>query len=115
MQVQVNTDNNIDGNARLINNLEEELATSLSRFDNQITRVEVYLRDVNGPKSAPNDKSCLLEARLAGLQPVVVSHEGPSLRQAIDGATEKLEQALEKLKDRLSDRKGRTSFAGDQS
>jgi ribosome-associated translation inhibitor RaiA len=97
----------------LISGIDTDLMDSLGRFGNQITRVEVHLRDVNGPKSAGDDKSCLLEARLAGRQPMVVSHEAASLRQAIDGATDKLERALDKLLDRLSDRKGRTSFGGD--
>ncbi len=112
MQVQVNTDNNIDGSAKLIDGIEAELIDSLGRFGDQITRVEVHLRDLNGPKTAGDDKSCLLEARLAGRQPVVVSHEAGSLRQAIDGATDKLERALDKLLGRLSNRKGRTPHGG---
>jgi ribosome-associated translation inhibitor RaiA len=112
MQIQVNTDNNIDASARLISGIEAELIDSLGRFGNQITRVEVHLRDLNGPKSVGDDKSCLLEARLAGRQPMVVSHEAPSLQQAIDGATDKLKLALDKLLGRLSDRKGRTSYGG---
>lgn len=112
MLIQVNTGNNIDGSAQLISGIEAELINSLCRFGNQITRVEVHLRDLNGPKSVGDDKSCLLEARLAGRQPMVVSHEAASLRQAIDGSTDKLKLALDKLVGRLSDRKGRTSYGG---
>jgi ribosomal subunit interface protein len=115
MQIQVHTDNNIEGSAQLISGIEAELIESLGRFSDQITRVEVHLRDVNGPKSVGDDKSCLLEARLAGRQPMVVSHEAASVRQAIDGATDKLERALDKVLDRLSDRKGRTSYGGDET
>ncbi len=115
MQIQVRTDNNIEGSVQLISGIEAELLESLGRFGNQITRVEVHLRDVNGAKSAVDDKSCLLEARLAGRQPTVVSHEAVSLRQAIDGATHKLERALDKLLGRLSDRKMRRSHGGDES
>jgi len=110
MQVQVSTDNNINGSAGLIENVEAELTETLSRFGNQITRVEVHLRDVNGPKGAGDDKSCLMEARLAGRQPLVVSHGAATVRQAIDGASDKLERALDNLLGRLSDRKGRASF-----
>jgi len=114
MQIQVSTDNNINGSAELIENVEADLTKMLGRFGRQITRVEVHLRDVNGPKAVGDDKSCLLEARLAGRQPMVVSHEATSLRQAIDGATDKLERALEKLLGKLSDRKGRAPFGGEQ-
>ena len=92
MQIQVSTDNNIEGSVQLISGIEAELMESLGRFGNQITRVEVHLRDMNGPKSAGDDKSCLLEARLGGRQPMVVSHEAASLKKAIDGATDKLER-----------------------
>jgi ribosome-associated translation inhibitor RaiA len=115
MRIQVHTDNNIDGSAQLISDIEAELIDSLGRFGNQITRVEVHLRDLNGPKSVGDDKSCLLEARLAGRQPMVVSHEAASLRQAIDGASDKLERALDKLLGRLSNHKVRTSHSGDET
>jgi ribosome-associated translation inhibitor RaiA len=111
MHVQVSTDNNINGSAKLIENVSAELTESLARFGNQITRVDVHLRDTNGPKSVGDDKSCLLEARLAGRKPTVVSHEAPSIRQAIDGASDKLERALDNLIGKLSERKGRASFA----
>jgi ribosomal subunit interface protein len=115
MQVEVRTDNNISGSAALIENVAQELREALGRFGKQITRVEVHLRDVNGPKKVGDDKSCLLEARLAGRQPLVVSHEAGSLRLAIDGATDKLERALDKLLDKLNERKGRPSFGGEET
>jgi len=113
MHVQVSTDNNINGSAKLIENITADMQESLARFGNQITRIDVHLRDTNGPKSVGDDKTCLLEARLAGRQPTVVSHDAASVRQAIDGATTKLERALDNLLGKLSDRKGRPSFGDD--
>lgn len=113
MQVQVTTDNNVNGHAKLIENIEADLTDTLSRFGKQITRVEVYLKDANGPKSAANDKQCLLEARVAGLQPIVASHEAESLQLAIDGASDKLLRALEKITGKLGDRKGRMPQGGE--
>jgi len=115
MQVLVSADSNVNGSAKLIENIESDLKEILGRFGDQITRVEVHLRDVNGPKTVGDDKSCLLEARLAGRQPMVVSHEAATVRLAIDGATEKLESALDRLIGKLSDRRGRTSFAGEET
>ena len=46
---------------------------------------------------------------------MVVSHEAASLKQAIDGATDKLERGLNKSLGRLTDRKGRMSYAGDET
>lgn len=110
MQVQVTTDNNINGSAGLIENVGADLTDSLGRFGNQITRVDVHLRDVNGPKGAGDDKNCLMEARLAGRKPVVVSHDAGSVRLAIEGATTKLERALDNLLGKLAERRGREPY-----
>jgi hypothetical protein len=54
--------------------MEAVVRDSLDRFSEQITRVEVHLSDQNSDKKFGNeDKRCLLEARLAGLQPISVS------------------------------------------
>jgi len=115
MQIHVHTDNSIEGSAGLTRHVEAVVSDTLGRFGNQITRVEAFLRDVNGPKVAGDDKRCVLEARLAGRQPTVVSHDAPTVDAAIDGAVDKLEKSLDKLLERLSERKGRGSFGGEAS
>src|SRR5688572_27549769 len=87
MQIQVHTENHIEGNAALTNQVENSLSGALDRFGPQIMRVEVYLNDLNGPKSGSRDIRCTLEARLAGSEPVAISHDAETLEQAIDGAT----------------------------
>ena len=44
-----------------------------------------------------------------------MSCEAATLDQAISGAAEKLEGALDRLFDKLGHHKGRTSFGGDQT
>jgi len=71
MIIQINTDSNIEGNSELAQQLKALLENSLERFGDKITRVEVHLSDDNSNKKfGKNDKRCLLEARLAGLQPL---------------------------------------------
>lgn len=94
MKIQVNTDNNIKGREELAAYVQTLIKDGLDRFDEQITRVEVYLSDENSHKEGPEDKRCLLEARLVGLDPVVVSHLALTLHQAVDGATAKMKKAL---------------------
>lgn len=114
MQIQVNTDNHIQGTEQLASQVESEVEDALRRFADRITRVEVHLSDVNsGAKSRPGDKRCVMEARPTGLQPIVVSHEASSLDQAVSGAADKLEKALSRTLDRLQDPRGRTSFGGE--
>src|SRR5690606_39314065 len=70
MLINLNTDNNIDGNERLSAYLETQLTDGLSRFSSYITRIEVHLSDENANKEGRDDKRCVLEARLEGLQPI---------------------------------------------
>ena len=95
MQIQINTDNNIVGSARMKTYFTETLEDSLSRFTEQITRVEVHLSDENAEKEGGDDKRCLLEARLKGLKPVVVSHNAENIDLALSGAIDKLVKSLE--------------------
>ncbi|OGB00861.1 MAG: ribosomal subunit interface protein [Burkholderiales bacterium RIFCSPHIGHO2_12_FULL_61_11] len=95
MQVQVNTDKNIEGGDRLTEYVKTAINARLRRFGSQITRVEAHLSDGSSHKSHGDDKKCVLEARPAGLQPVVVTHLAETLDQAISGAAEKLERMLD--------------------
>lgn len=105
MLVQVNTDSNIEGASALAEQVEAALRDHLDHHSQQITRVEVHLRDENSDKKfGTRDMRCLLEARLAGLQPISVSHRAASLEQAIEGAAEKLRRSLDRSLGRLADR-----------
>ena len=115
MQVQVNTDSNIDGREELIRRVEAEVEGTLGQYTDQITRVEVHLSDVNAAKSGGDDKRCLMEARLAGRQPVAVSHEAATLEEAVDGAADKMKRSLDSTLGRLGGHKGQTSYGGDQT
>lgn len=116
MQIQVNTDNHTSGSAGLTEKVEAVVEDALGRFGDRITRVEIHLTDENGrQKSGGGDKRCVMEARLAGLQPITVSAEGSGLMQALNGAADKLEKTLQHTLGRLDDSKGRTSFAGDET
>ncbi len=105
MQVQINTDHNIEGHEALAARFSTVVESSLSRVSDQITRVEVHLSDESGDKSGQNDKRCVLEARLEGRQPVAVTHQAGTLDQAVDGAADKLARLIESTPERLCDQK----------
>jgi ribosome-associated translation inhibitor RaiA len=116
MQIQVNTDNHTQGSDELTQRVEDLVEGALARFGDRITRVEVQLSDQNsGQKSGGADKRCSMEARLTGLQPIVVSADAPSHDQALNSAANKLEKTLQRTLGRLDNPKGRTSFAGEPS
>lgn len=116
MIIQVNTDSNIEGNREVAQQVKTEVANSLERFKEKITRVEVHLSDENSDKKfGTEDMRCLLEARLAGRNPVSVSHQAATLEQAVHGAVEKLKRSLESTLGRLGEHtSGRRNRASEE-
>jgi ribosomal subunit interface protein len=104
MNIQVNTDHNIEGSEELNNYIGSNLTEHFERFKNAITRIEVHLSDENAGKISENDKRCLLEARIANHQPVVVSHHADTIHQAIEGASDKLLRSLDTMVGKLTSR-----------
>lgn len=95
MQIQVNTDSNIEGREKLSAHIEGVVESTLERYSDRITRVEVHLSDQNGDKSGLDDKRCVLEARLEGRHPIAVTHQASTVDHAIEGAADKMQRALE--------------------
>lgn len=104
MHIQVNTDRHVEGTTELKHLVENTIKNTLDRFSTRVTRVEVHLGDENSHKAGGDDKRCLMEARLAGLQPIAVKHQAPTLELAIDGAVAKMERALDSRLGRLGKR-----------
>ena len=96
MLIQINTDKNIDGGERTNAYFSGVIENALSRFTEHVTRVEAHLSDENSLKEGPDDKKCVLEARVKGLQPIAVTHKAESLGQAVIGAADKMKSALER-------------------
>jgi ribosome-associated translation inhibitor RaiA len=107
MQVLVNSDHHITATEGLSQWVEEVVSGTLDRFADRITRVEVHLNDTNSHKLGDNDKRCMMEARLGGLKPIAVTEQAAALREAVVGAVEKLERALEHSLGRLEETAGR--------
>lgn len=110
MQIQVNTVKHVETSPESRAHLEQLLASSLARFRDGITRVEVHLRDANGGKSGANDKECMLEARLAGQDAVAVTHAADRFEVAVAGARDKLVRLVARRLARLRPPKGRDPF-----
>lgn len=86
MRIQVSTDNHIAGSDPLTHRVEAVVEAALGRFSDRITRVEVHLNDQSSSaKAGCDDKRCIMEARLGGLQPSALSQQSASLEQALDG------------------------------
>lgn len=96
MQIQINTGHNIQVHEALDAQVSGIVESSLSRFSDRITRVEVHLSDENSDKKVGHDAMrCVLEARLEGVQPIAVTHNATTLYEAVDGAADMLARLIE--------------------
>jgi ribosome-associated translation inhibitor RaiA len=106
MQIQVNTDHNIEGHEALAARVSGVVGDALSRFSSHITRVEVHVSDENSNKKHGADEiRCVMEARLERHQPVAVTQQAGSVVEAVDGAAGKLNRLLEHTLGRLHDQR----------
>jgi ribosome-associated translation inhibitor RaiA len=101
MQIQFNTDHNIEGGEGLAAYVDGIVDKALSPVSDHITRVEVHLSDESSNKSTPNHKRCVMEARLEGRQPIVVTHEASTVDEAVIGAANKLTRRVDHVIGRL--------------
>ncbi|MFQ6395766.1 ribosomal subunit interface protein [Nocardia sp. KC 131] len=110
MQILINTDNHIGGDTKLIERAEATISSVLDRFGDQVTRVEAHLSDQNADKGGPGDKQCVLEARIAGQQPVAVTNRAESADAAVGGAVDSMAHLLDSRFGRLHHTKGGASI-----
>lgn len=94
MTIQLNTDKSLTIHPEYEAQMSEKLEKELSRFAEHITRLEVHFSDENGSKEGQDDKKCLIECRVEGKPPLVVTANGGNYDQALAGAINKLKSSL---------------------
>lgn len=97
MKIQFNTDKNIEGTEVLEKFVAEKIKSSLKHSMDQITRIEVHLSDQNAEKGGIDDIQCKMEARLEGIQPVIVISKSSSKEKALDDAVDKMKASLDTI------------------
>ena len=104
MQIQLNSDSSVAVDQSVSEETQTILRSQLDRFATHLTRLEVHFSDVNGDRGGGDDKRCLLDARPAGRDPVIVTHDGPSIALATRGAAQKMNRLLTSLFGRLENK-----------
>lgn len=109
MQIQTHTDNHIQGDETLYAHVQESVEHALGRYEDRITRVEVFLaeeyaRDKHIGHNDADDKRCVIEVRLRGLKPLSVRHHDDTVREAYENAAQKMRHLVEKTIGRLEHR-----------
>ena len=107
MQINVNTDRTIDKHQGLDEHVQNVVVSSIGRFGEHISRVDVHLSNENKEKQADGGNYCMMEARVTGYQPIVVHDHAANLHQAIANAGTKLARAVDSALGRLEDKKKR--------
>ncbi|HSQ45910.1 MAG TPA: HPF/RaiA family ribosome-associated protein [Lutibacter sp.] len=104
MKIQFNTDKNIQGTEQLETLVSEKINSKLKRFADKITRIEVHLSDQNGQRASTDDKQCKIEARVEGLQPIIVTGKSSTKTKAINDAIEKMKAVLNTVTGKIKDK-----------
>jgi ribosome-associated translation inhibitor RaiA len=107
MQIDVTTDNHVEGGEALVDHVQTVVKNSLARFGNRVTWVEVHLGNENSRKSG--GAWCGIHAKLAGLNTMNVDARADYLHVAIDAAANKLLHAIDHAIGKKEISKKRTS------
>ena len=101
MKIQFNTDKTIAGDEEQQQYFTTLIEDKLKRFQSHITRVEAHISDENGIKEGQNDIQCLLEVRMEGRDPIAVTCEANTAKNAVSGAIDKAKTSLETIIGRM--------------
>ena len=96
MQVQFNSDSSVMGTENVAERIEAAVRTKIARFEERLTRLEIHVRDENGPKHGADDKACTIEARPAGGKPIGVTEQASTVDDAARKAAHTMAQRLER-------------------
>ncbi len=112
MKIQVNTDTNVEVHEARNEEIASEIAQSLARFGDRVTRVEVHLGNESAGRPTGDDFRCLIEARPAGMDPIAVTHHAATLTDALSGATDRIEARLTSTFERKEGHESRDTIRG---
>lgn len=108
MLIQFSTDHHIGHHSSLHGHVDALVRKTLHPFSSNITRVDVYLTDENAHANHANDKRCVMEARLDGVQPLVVTATASNVAAVLDAASRKLRRSVVSVESKRRNRRART-------
>ncbi|HVX62794.1 MAG TPA: HPF/RaiA family ribosome-associated protein [Pirellulales bacterium] len=109
MKIEVSSDAPIT--ETVLKEVAAEIESGLERFQDRLTRAEAHLKHVAGAPPG-GSRSCSLEIRPAGREPVVVSGQASTLEEAVKGAVEKMYRLLNSMFGKLDSKTGGPSASG---
>ncbi|MEX0606795.1 MAG: ribosome-associated translation inhibitor RaiA [Halofilum sp. (in: g-proteobacteria)] len=94
MEIEINAADDTERSDALDEHIRSKLGRVERVFGDRLTRMEVFLKDVNAGKGGV-DQSCTIEAHAAGLEAVAVEATDTDMYKAVGDAAGKLEKAIE--------------------
>ena len=94
MLVEIRMDSSIHG-GDISAHTKSMVEEALFRFLDQIHRIDVHLGTTNNHKAGNGDKRCMIEVRMDGREPIVVTREAITLAPAIHDAIHALKKTIE--------------------
>lgn len=93
MKIQINY-GDIKHSDAISEHVTQAVEVALRLVTDHVTRVEVHLRDDKKNRRGPDDHRCVMEARLAGEQPLAVEARAGDIYVAVRQCAEKLKRAV---------------------
>lgn len=103
MQIQINF-GDVTVSPALNDHVHDRVGHALKHVEpRRLTRIEVHLHDDKQKRNGPDDTRCTMEARLAGCEPLAVTHKSADLYESITKAADKLGRAVKHKMERRDD------------
>lgn len=102
MKIQINY-GDVDKSEAIETHVREKVERAMSHMADEVTRIEVHLRDDKGQGRGENDKRCTMEARMSGRQPLAVEDRGADIYNVVNATAEKLKHAVRRISEKRKD------------
>lgn len=106
MQFLFNSDNQTQLGSETADTVEAMVGERLGRISDKLTRVEVHLSDVDGPRSGGADMKCVIEIRPNAMRPITAVGQASTVEDAVRAAADKVLTAFERQIGKSTTRKG---------
>lgn len=106
MRFMFNNDNQTALSSATSQRVEALVEARLGRISDRLTRVEVHVSDVDGPRSGGEDKKWVVELRPNGMRPITATDQASTVERAVTAATDRALKAFDRQIGKATTRKG---------